>query len=46
MKMKTTLYDFQESALERLDGQPCFALFMEQGTGKTICALAHAPSAL
>lgn len=39
-KIKTDLYRFQEDALEFLKGRKASALFMEQGTGKTLTTIA------
>ena len=40
-KMKTSAMRHQAVALERMAGREYFALFMEQGTGKTWCLLAE-----
>ena len=39
--MKTSAMRHQAVALERMAGREYFALFMEQGTGKTWCLLAE-----
>jgi len=36
---KSEPYPHQKTALEKMAGKPCFALFMEQGTGKTKVAI-------
>jgi superfamily II DNA or RNA helicase len=41
-KPKTIPYHHQTEALEKCNGQKVFALFMEQGTGKTKVAIDHA----